>query len=326
MTAGDQFGEPRLGNLDTVAAVHESVISSGPGAGMRAIDVSVWDGISVRIYPDRGLDLGQAWFSGIPLAWLSPVGEARPQRYLEGMAWNEAFMGGLMTTCGLRNVGKPSEGHGLHGNYAHLPAGEVTARRIADGGRVFVDVTGVVVDDAKPGPLRHRRTIRVHAGRGRLEVADTTENLGDETAAAPLLYHFNFGYPLWAPPAELALAAKRTVARDEASNASLDDWDRPPPVTESTERVLEHDLGGEDGRAAITNPELGLELTLSWDRSTLPHLNQWLDPNPGMSVLGIEPANCTTRGRAYERKRGSLPVIEPGARRTTTLAVAVEKL
>ena len=37
-------------------AVYESVTSEG-----RAIDVRVEDGIDVRILPDRGFDLGDAW-------------------------------------------------------------------------------------------------------------------------------------------------------------------------------------------------------------------------------------------------------------------------
>lgn len=322
MSLPDLIASNRLANIDSVAHVTEAQLTEGGGAGMRVIDVAVMHGISLRIYPDRGLDLGQAWFAGVPLAWISQVGEAGPLRYLDGRQWSTAFMGGLMTTCGLRNVGLPSEGHGLHGSYSHLAARDVNAVRAVAADSVAIEVTGVVVDAAQPGPLRHARRIVVYAGHGRIEIEDTTTNLGEAAAATPLLYHFNFGAPLWAPPAQLEIPAIDTSARDTPSAAALGSWQEPGPLEATEERVLEHDLGDSpEGRATITNPDLGLTITLTWDRTTLPRLNQWLDPNPGMAVLGIEPANCSTRGRAFERNAGSLPQLEPGGTRTTTFAV-----
>lgn len=327
MNIHDALQSGRLANLDAVAAISEAELTRGNGAGMRVIDVAVCNGISVRIYPDRGLDLGQAWFQGIPLAWISTTGETKPLKYLEGMRWSSAFIGGLMTTSGLRNVGMPSEGHGLHGTYSHLAAQDVDARRTVTPEGAKVEVTGVVTDPAQPGPLRHRRSIVVHAGSGRIELADATENLGDEAAAVPLLYHFNFGAPLWAPPATLDMPVHATRARDPASEAAIDTWRQPPPVTESSERVLEHDLGEAPvGRAVLENTQIGLRLTISWDRTALPRLNQWIDPNPGMSVLGIEPANCGTRGRAFERNALTLPTLPPGETRRTRLTVDVESV
>jgi hypothetical protein len=64
-----------------------------------------------------------------------------------------------------------------------------------------------------------------------------------------------------------------------------------------------------------------MTVELRWDRMTLPRLNQWLDPNPGMAVLGVEPANCSTRGRAADRQAGILPELAIGARRVTRLVL-----
>jgi len=316
----------RLANVDAVLWARESTIASGAAAGTRTIDVQVWDGIGCRIYPDRGLDLGQAWYRGVPLAWVSQVGEAAPLGDLDGMVWSAAFGGGLMTTCGLRNVGMPSEGHGLHGTYSHLPAAEVIVDRVIADDMAEVAVSGVVVDPVQPATLQVARTIRILAGVGRIEIDDVTSNLGDMAVPAPLLYHFNFGYPLWAPPAQLEMPVASTVARDPGSEAALDAWHLPPAVAVAPERVLEHCLAPdlEWGWARIANPAVGLALTVRWDRATLPQLNQWLDPNPRMSVLGVEPANCTARGRAYERAAGTLPMLEPGEHRTTRLRIEVE--
>ena len=66
----------KLANADQVATAVISTVADGAAAGSRAVDVRVWDGIDLRLLPDRGLDVGAAWFRGIPLAWISPAGRA----------------------------------------------------------------------------------------------------------------------------------------------------------------------------------------------------------------------------------------------------------
>ncbi len=327
MSIADELRTGRLVNPDAVLWVRESEVASGPAAGTRAIDVRPWGGIGCRIYPDRGLDIGQAWFDTTPLAWASHVGETGPLNRLEGLDWTDGFGGGLVVTCGLRNVGMPSEGHGLHGSFSHLTASRLSVERVMDDEPRIV-VRGTMLDDAPPAPLRVERTIRVAAGEGRVDLVDTTTNLGDVPAEAPLLYHCNFGYPLWAPPAQLELPVIDTIPRDPDSEVALGVWHLPPEVEEAPERVLEQVLDPDLdwGWARLTNPGLGVEVTLGWDRAELPRLNQWLDPNPGMSVLGVEPANCSTRGRAADRAEGRLPFLEPGQVRKTHLRIEARRV
>ena len=316
----DAIASGALANADAVLHVRQSTTD----AGMRAIDIVPFGGIAVRILPDRGLDIGPAWFRGVPLAWVSRIGESPPVSHLEGMAWGEGFGGGLMVTCGLRNVGMPSEGHGLHGTFSHLPATDVAIERLPDG--EVVVITGTVVDDDDPR-LVVRRRITVAAGSGRVVLEDETTNEGDEPAPAPLLYHCNFGFPLWSDGAHLDLAPVTTSARDDDSTDVLGRWGRPLPVAKGPERVLEHRLDSAEAWATVSNANLGMAVTIRWDGDTLPWINQWLDPNPGMAVLGIEPASCRTRGRAFERTHGSLPMLEPASVRRTSLtfeAAAIE--
>ena len=70
----------KLANPDQLATAVASVVAEGAAPGARAVDVRVWDGIDLRLLPDRGLDVGAAWFGGTPLAWISPTGEQRPPR------------------------------------------------------------------------------------------------------------------------------------------------------------------------------------------------------------------------------------------------------
>lgn len=319
----------RLANIDAILHVRSSVVSDGPASGMRAIDVRVDDGIDLRLLPDRGLDIGGAWAHGRSLSWVSGVGERTPIPAPTGFEWGDAFGGGLMVTCGLRNVGMPSEGEGLHGTYSHLKAtiDSIDRRLTADGGHV--EVRAAVEDAAATGHhLQLQRRVRTHAGRHRIELEDLTTNLGRSGQPTPILYHFNFGYPLWSGQARLELDARRTTPRDPASEASLDSWDRPPDVEDTEERVLEHDVEPVEGwcSARLANEEMRLAVTVGWRAAELPRLHQWIHPAPGVYALGIEPANCSTSGRAHDRAEGRLPILEPGQTRETSLYVEVEVL
>lgn len=297
------------------------VEEQGDPAG--TIDIRPVGGVALRVHVNRGLDLGQAWYGGHPLAWMSAVGETGPLSELKDRDWTQAFGGGLMVTCGLRNVGMPAEGHGLHGTFNHLPARDVEVRSEFGDGSAYVEISGVIVDAEDPGPLVVKRMIRTHAGKGLVEIRDVTTNRSDVPVETPLLYHCNFGYPLWGPGAELDLDSSRVVPRDDPSLASVDDWRLPHPPAVTDERVLEHSVAVDEGwsRATISNRDIGIEVVVSWNAEGLPRFHQWIDPNPGMCVLGLEPANCSTSGLTHDRSEGRLPTLAPGHERETELTI-----
>jgi hypothetical protein len=302
------------------AAIFESVVSNGPAAGCRAIDVRVLDGIDVRVLPDRGCDIGAAWTRGIPLGWTSAVGETAPRPG----DWDGAWGGGLLTTCGRRNVGAASEGHRQHGDATHQRATITSVRRCEVDGELAVVVEATMREAAALGAcLETRRTITTWAGAARVLVADRTTNRGTEPEPAPVLYHVNLGAPLWAPGATLAFSDHRAVRpRDAAAAAAAPAWDRAPASDETPERVFEHELApGAEGVARVEQPALGLVVEVRWDRAALPRVHQWLHTAHGAYVLGIEPANCSVLGRAADRAAGALAVLEPGEERETWVEV-----
>jgi hypothetical protein len=300
-----------------------SAVASTTAQGTRALDLRVWGGIDVRLLPDRGLDLGAAWYRGVPLAWISAVGERGPLQAPRGLDWLSGFGGGLVTTCGLRNVGAPSDGHGLHGLFSHQAAHDVVVSR--RGGTL--QVSGRIAEaDALRWHLEVQRTLTVRIGEGVLTLVDVTRNLGREPEPVPLLYHVNLGAPLWAAGSVLALDATATRPRD-ADAAAAEAWDAWPGVVEgAAERVYEHDVApGDDGwaHAVVSSPLAGLEVEVRWDAAGLPRLWQWVHPAPGIAVLGIEPANCSVLGRAHDLAEGRMPVLAPGEERTTRLELNV---
>lgn len=287
----------RIGHVDQVA-----LASDRP-----AIDVHVYRGIEVRLHPSRGLDVGAAWFCGFPLAWISGVGEGgAPSR-----DWKRAWGGGLVTTCGLDNVGVASEGIGLHGTYTFLAARDVEVLHTKD--EVMCRAR---IDD--PRGLRVERFVTTSIGRGRVELVDRTRNRSPQTLEAPLLYHVNLGWPVWDEGAQVRSDAEEVVPRD-ADAAAFSTAAAPRPET-APERVWEH-VGAT--RAGVLNESVPISVTIT---SNLPRLWQWVDPSPGVYAFALEPANCSVLGRAHDRAEGRLPVLEPGDERETRLVIEAEVL
>jgi hypothetical protein len=320
----------KVATLDQLAAATESVVANGPASGCRAIDLRVYGGIDVRVLPDRGCDLGAAWFRGVPLTWSSAVGERAPFAPPSGEEWLDAFGGGLVTTCGLRNVGWPSEGVGLHGVFSHQRARivEVDRRRVDHG---IVGTVRAVIGDASHARwhLEVERTITTRTGEGLVEVLDVTRNHAAEPEPAPLLYHVNVGAPLWDEGARLEIPNSREVIADAAAAEVAESWQVPPSPARVAERGFEHVIEPDpDGWAAarVVNERLGLELALRWDATTLPRFNQWVQPVPGVYALGLEPMNCSVQGRAHDRAEGTLPILNPGAERVTRVQIRAREL
>ena len=94
------------------------------------------------------------------------------------------------------------------------------------------------------------------------------------------------------------------------------------------EEVVVHDVEPDaDGRvtARMLNPAFsggrGLSLTLRYQKEQLPYLWQWRNFKERAYVMGIEPGNADMRGRAYNRERGTLPMLATGERREYHLEV-----
>lgn len=316
------LGREAIGNPDQLAGAVASVVSDGPAAGCRALDLRAWDGIDVRLLPDRGFDAGAAWYRGVPLAWISPVGECGPIPNPRELDWMLAFGGGLMVTCGLRNVGVPSEGHGQHGAYSMQRARVLAVERTLEHVSARARVTEA---SALGGRLEVERTWTTHVGEGRLELVDVVRNRGSEPEPALQLYHVNLGAPVWSEGATLALDATATHPRDEVAAPFADRWHEAPGVVAGAqERVFEHEVApGPDGwcEATVGGPAAGVEVKVRWEAAGLPRFWQWVHPAPGVGVLGLEPANCSVLGVAADRAAGRLPALDPGEARTTRLEI-----
>jgi hypothetical protein len=297
-----------------IATATSSIVTNGTAAGCRAIDLRVEGGITLRLLPDRGLDAADAWYAGVPLDWRSPVGETGSV----ADDWMLSFGGGLIVTCGLRNVGVPSEGHGQHGDYTFQRADVEAIERSGDA----LIVQGSIAEVAALGHDLHvALTWRTYAGQGLVQLEDVVTNRGHATEPALQLYHVNLGPPLWSEGASLSINARETRPRDADAAAFADAWpDAPALQPGAPERVYEHDVApGADGWCSATVKHGPIELEVRWDAATMPRMWQWVHPSYG--VLGLEPANCSVLGVAHDRAEGRLPELAPGEERRTRLEI-----
>jgi hypothetical protein len=82
----------RVSLLEALASVDEATRPSGD----RALVLRLAGGLSLDVLPDRGLDIGAAWWAGVPIAWRSPhLVDPGPAE-----TWENRFLGGLLATKG----------------------------------------------------------------------------------------------------------------------------------------------------------------------------------------------------------------------------------
>ena len=292
---------------------------------MRAFRFRTGSGLSFDVLPDRGMDLGFAEQGGTPLAWLSPNGIVAPAFHEPGgEGWLNSFPGGLLVTCGLRNVGPPGERggeeFGLHGRASHIPATRVSYDAFWDEEGCVLEASGQIRESSVFGPnlvLRRRIMARVGESRIRIEDRDRKRRLRSGTPHGPLPHK-----PRLAParrdlpPGRPGKTRRAPEPRDEEARTGLDAWDRfAPPTPNFKERVFYHrPTVGTDARAQarLENPELGLSFSVRFSPEELPEFVQWTMTGEGTYVLGLEPATCRVEGPAAEEAAGR--VILPATR------------
>jgi len=323
--------ESRIGRLEQIGGVRRFSLAEGSEAGVELIQVRTGAGLTYYVSPLRGLDISLAEFGVAPISWQSPNGEMHPAYYNpDGMEWLRTAAGGLLMTCGLRQVGSPGqdagESLGLHGRVHHLPARHVSAQGEWIGDDYQMLIRGMVEETKIFGEyLCLTREIHSRMGENQIHIKDTVENLGFDPSPHMMLYHFNFGFPLLSEDTQISFSSKKVIPREkETVLAGYDKWQQP--TAGFRERVYYHESlitsseNKEWTNATITNPKFplpggatcSLEGRLSWNTKNLPRLVQWKMPGTGIYVLGIEPANCYVEGRAKERERETLVNLEPG--------------
>ena len=337
MKLDQKYLRERIGSMRQLAFIRRAVLEDGKGRNMRVMEFSNGTGLNFTVYPDRGMDIGEASFKGIPLSWITPNGPVAPAFYEpDGLNWLRSWGGGLLTGCGLMNVGGPNraggENHGLHGRLSHTPAGQVntTSRWNSEGVYELKAEGDIRVSRVFGKNLLMTRSIRTAMGDNAIEIEDTVCNEGFRTTPFMLLYHMNFGFPLVNEDAYLEAVPHKVTPQNTIAAAGFREWNcAEAPTEDFAEQVFYHDIpADENGMASISmiTPSSNLKLTVSYRVAELPYLVQWKMMGQGEYVMGLEPANCYPEGQENIEKRGLLKVLAPGETVSTKVRVAIEEL
>ena len=329
-----------LCDMEQLAYARMSVLAEGDGRGDRIIEVNNGSGLSFTVVPDRGMDIVEASFRGVPLAFRAPSGHVHAGRVEpHGFGWLRAWAGGLLTTCGLRHVGPPENdsdhpldaSRGLHGRISSHSAEAVGISREWHEARYEIRLTGTVREAMMFGEnLRLQRQLSTAMGDNCIYLEDQVTNLGCIPEYIQILYHCNLGYPFIAPVTELQAVAHELTPRDEHAAAGIAAWHTmPEPRPGMKEQCFLHRIPpSADGWAEISakNIAAGLKLTVSYDTVTLPNLMQWKLAENGRYVMGLEPTNTTVSGRTKDIASGVAPVLAPGESMTFRIRLSFDAI
>ena len=304
-----------VGDMKTIAGVKPYTLFDGPEKGVFAIDVWTGSGLNYTVVPDRGMNICNVKYKGIPLDWMSGTGLTSPFLYeFHGWNWLRSFYGGLVHTCGFNNVGDPckdmgvsftEEDFGAHGRISNTPArelswsaerGENTYKMIVAGKCRIISVQGE--------NLLLERKILSELGGTELTLKDKITNLGSNRTPVFLLYHCNFGFPLLSPDSTLSIPSEKTVDLKEKTVSNFENINSPRESDE--EEVLFPVINEDPVIIKLFNPKIGnngVGINITYSKSELPCLTIWKFFQKRSYVLGVEPGTCHVEGRKVEKKK-----------------------
>lgn len=324
------------GAVSQIASVRGVRLQDGPEDGARALEFRTGSGLEFDVLADRGFDISRATYNGRSLAWRSPCGDTHPSFYdSRGAGWLRTFAGGLLTTCGLAQVGSPCEDAGedlgVHGRISNVAARDVAVLQGWQGDDYVLQARGKLRECAVFGDnITLTRVITTTLGSKKLRIQDVVANEAPLPRPHMILYHMNFGFPVIAEGAKLHAQAASTRPRDRAAEAEADRWMlMKAPEAGFAERVYLHEMRADDEgyvTVALVNESLASGPFGAWVRyaaGTLPFFTEWKMNGAQTYVCGLEPGNCYPLGRAAEREAGRLVTLEPGEERVYELEVGV---
>lgn len=326
----------RIGHLSQCCNVKEYELTTGLAKGVRCVDLESGAGLQFTVVLDRALDIAWCRYKGIPISYIAKCGLVSPVFYNdEGTEFFRGFFGGLLTTCGLRNIGPvcevSGERFGLHGRINNTPAENVGVFTEWKNGDLLITVRGVMREARMFGEnLTLSRELTMKLGENKFRIADTIENEGHREEPVTLLYHYNIGYPLLCPDSQLVLSSNEVTPRDgEAEKGANYYHVFEGPIQDYREQVFFHDvIADSDGfcRVGIFNKTLGekgVGCYIKYNKKQFPILTQWKQNGEGEYVLGLEPCNCLPLGRKELANRNALPVLKPGEKVTNEFDIGI---
>lgn len=330
--------KPYVGSMDQLAWIRTSVLDDGRGRGIRIADIDNGSGLRFTVLLDRGMDIGDASCKGIPFAYQSPVGAVHPAHFeSDGLRWLRSFSCGLLTSCGLRNIGVPvpddrlrADGPlGLHGRLSNTPAENISVFKEWKDGTYQLSISGTVREVSFMGEnLALRRTISTAMGENTITINDEITNRGVRPAPMMILYHINAGFPVLNEHSTLEGRVIATTPRTDEAATGINEWNQSqPPTAGYVEQCFYHDIEADsDGlaRMYLRNPAgTDLRMEVAYRKAELPYFTQWKMMGQQEYVMGLEPSNALLGGQTAEKESGRLCILEPDEQKSCRVEISL---
>jgi len=325
----------RIGDLSQIAGAKLYELKDGKAKGMTAIDINTGSGLNFTILPDRAMDLAWATYKGIPLSYISKVGLSNPA-YLEKGKFSRNFTAGLLTTCGLTQIGTQCEDDGelleQHGRINKIPAHNISINNNwINENEYIMKIEGKVRESTLfKENLLLTREIKAKLGENKIVIKDKVRNCGFNNQPFMLLYHFNFGYPLVSKNTNFILPKTKVTPRDKIAEKGIDKYSSfQNPTHNYQEQVFYHELKSNNKGmtfVGLYNKDLGengIGVNIKFNVNQLEKFIEWKQMGEEEYVVGLEPATWYPEGRAKARRKNELEFIKPGETKNFELELEI---
>ena len=185
----------RVGSVEQIGGIKDFTYNDGKAKGVRGIEINTGV-LRFVVLPDRGMDIANAYFENTAVAWISKTGITSPAYYdKDGLNFLRGFYGGLVTTCGMKNIGGPYGEEGLHGRAANIPAKNVCVNAQWVGDDYIMEVSGTMRESSVFGiNIVWKRTIRTKLFSDYFTLEDTGHHdavKGVEIALEAMNFFYN---------------------------------------------------------------------------------------------------------------------------------------
>lgn len=307
------------GNIQQIGGIHSVSLKNGKADGIGAYIVKTGSGLEYTVLSDRGMDISSLSYHGVNVSYLAKPGIISSQYgYPADGEFGRYITGGMLFTCGLRNVGEAcldhdGQYHPPHGRISVTPAENPYAQCYWNDNDYIMEMGGTMKDSMLFGHnLSLTRKIISWLGKNELLVEDTLENNSPVDEEFMLLYHCNYGFPFLNEATRLYLPENTAKSAEKDVMENNPDSNFTKPQDSFPEQVIFRDIEPDsEGNIVIRveNPLLGFGVYIEYKKKNLPNLVQWKSMQSGDYVLGIEPCNCYIKGRKNERNNGTIQKI-----------------
>ena len=278
----------RVGDISQIADIRLFEFTNGNERGVRAAEFYTGSGLEFTVLLDRGMDIDDAKFKGVPISWQSQTGPVHPSFFdWRGVGLLYQFAGSLLMGCGPCNIGVPGEDQGeelgLHGRLSNIPAKDVCVKKEWDENAYVMSVEGHMDQVGLfLNSLRVSRRIESRMGESVIRLHDRVENIGFNPSPWCQLYHCQIGWPILSPSSRVHVKHSHREPWT-LGKVDMDAWDtaQPPTPGYSEEVIYVTVEPDEDGmaNAALINPDFnagcGYGVYFRWTQATMPFLAIW---------------------------------------------------